>query len=219
MSTSRLKRNKKQDYLNQTFSSHHTLLNKITQETKKESVLHMQISSHEGRLLEFLVKLSKAKKIVEIGTLYAYSTFYLARAIPKGGKVWSLDSCLKRHKKCKEIFKNSNLKEKIEWLTGPAKESLELIKTKAPFDAVFIDADKESYLDYLKWAKAHLKQGGLLIADNTFLFGSVYGEPEKKCKPETLKVMREFNKALANLSFWQGALIPTLEGMTVGIKL
>ena len=214
-----MKVNKKRDYLNQTFGSKHPVLDKIMREVENESVLHMQISAHEARLLQFLVKLSKVEKAVEIGTLYAYSTFHIAQSLTEGGKVWTLDRSLGRHKKSQEIFRDSDLKEKIEWLTGPAKDSLNIIEKQAPFDMVFIDADKESYLDYLKWAEEHLKEGGLLIADNTFLFGAVYSEPERNSKTETIKIMEKFNKRLADKSFWQGALIPTQEGLTVGVKL
>ena len=206
------------NYLDQTFGLKEPLLQKIQQAGESESVNHMQISAHEAKILQFLAQISKAKKAVEIGTLYAYSTFHIAKALPEDGQVWTIDHNSQRHKTSQEILKNSPIAKKINWQSGPALEQLKSLEPLAPFDMIFIDADKEPYLKYLNWAEKYLKKGALLVADNTFLFGSVYGEPERDSKPETIKVIQEFNKRLANSPFWQGALIPTQEGMTVSIK-
>ena len=218
MSSDRLQSSKKRDYLNQNFCLKSPFLDKIKQATEEEAVSRMQISEHEARLLQFLVQQSKAKKIVEIGTLYAYSTYHLAQALKEEGKVWTLDQNKLRHEKSQNILKDSSLINKIEWVTGSAKEGLKSIEKEAPFDMIFIDADKGAYGYYLNWAETHLKKGGLLVADNTFLWGAVYGE-KTETAPETIEVMKKFNKRLSNSSAWDGALIPTEEGMTVGIKL
>ena len=76
----RTHKNNRTGYLDQTFGLEEPLLQKIQQAVESEAVQHMQISAHEARILQFLVKISKAKKIVEIGTLYAYSTFHIAKA-------------------------------------------------------------------------------------------------------------------------------------------
>ena len=214
----RIHKNNRTNYLDQTFGLKEPLLQKIQQAVEAESAQHMQISAHEAKILQFLVKTSKAEKIVEIGTLYAYSTFHIAKALPKDGQVWTIDHNNQRHKMSQKILKSSPSAKKINWKCGPALEQLKSLEPLGPFDMIFIDADKEPYLKYLDWAEKHLKKGALLVADNTFLFGSVYGEPERDSKPKTVKVMREFNKRLANSKFWQGALIPTQEGMTVSIK-
>jgi len=84
---------------------------------------------------------------------------------------------------------------------------------------VFIDADKAAYMDYLRWSYDHLKSGGLVAADNTFLFGAVYGEPDRKETDGTgLDVMKQFNKEIAHSGKYISTLIPTAEGLTVGIK-
>ena len=205
-------------YLNQVFGEDDKLLQALTQATKKEAVERMQMSPHEVRILQFLVQISKAKKIVEIGTLYAYSTLSMAKALPEEGQIWTLDLSEERHKISQNILKDSPDYKKIKWISGPALETLRSIEDQGPFDMIFIDADKGAYKDYLLWAEKNLKTGALLVADNTFLFGSVYGETKRSQKPETIKVMREFNKRIAHSSFWRGALIPTNEGLTVGIK-
>ena len=214
----RTHKSKKTNYLDQTFGLKEPFLQKIQKACESENVQHMQISAHEARILYFLVQISKAKKIVEIGTLYAYSTFHIAKALPKAGRVWTIDHNSQRHKKSQQILKNSYEAKKIIWKCGSALEQLKSLEALAPFDMVFIDADKEPYLKYLNWAEKNLKKGGLLVADNTFLFGAVYGEGKRNSKVETIKIIQKFNKKLSNSKFWKGALIPTQEGMTVSIK-
>ena len=215
---SRTHKNKKTSYLDKVFGCEDSLLKAIRQAVEKEGVERMQISPHEGRILQFLVQVSKAKKVVEIGTLYAYSALHIARALPEDGQIFTLDISSERHKKSQEILKNSKNGQKIRWICGPAVDSLKSIETVAPFDMVFIDADKEAYLEYLDWAEKNLKTGGLLVADNTFLFGAVYGESKRSPQQKTIEIMNEFNKRLSDTLYWKGALIPTAEGLTVGIK-
>jgi len=213
----RLKSQPKTHYLNQNFQLKSPFLDKIEELTKEEGVLRMQMSAHEARLLQFLVRCSKAQKIVEIGTLYGYSTYHLAEALEKKGRVWTIDQVEERHKKTQNLLKNSRLISKINWITKPAKKALQSLEKEAPFDMIFIDADKSSYGDYLEWAELNLKKSGLLVADNTFLWGAVYGENSNVPK-KTVEVMKNFNQRLSQSSKWQGALIPTIEGMTVAVK-
>ena len=215
---SRINKNKKTLYLDRVFGQKNELLKKISQAAQTEGVERMQISPHEGRILQFLVQISRVKKVVEIGTLYAYSTLHIARALPKGGMVFTLDISSERHRQSQEILKNSAEAKKIKWISGRALDNLKFLERSAPFDMIFIDADKEPYLEYLDWAEKHLKKGGLLVADNTFLFGAVYGESSRSPRQKTVKVMKKFNKRLSDSSCWKGALIPTSEGLTVGIK-
>ena len=214
----RTHRSKKTDYLDQAFGLKEPLLQKIQMAVKAENVQYMQVSAHEAKILQFLTQISKAKKVVEIGTLYAYSTFHIAKALPAGGRIWTVDHNSQRHKNSQKILKNSPIAKKIIWKCGPALEQLKLLEPLAPFDMIFIDADKQAYLKYLNWAEKHLKKEGLLAADNTFLFGAVYGQAKRKSKTETIKIMQKFNKRLSNSKLWKGALIPTEEGMTVSIK-
>lgn len=215
---SRINKKQKHLYLDQTFGLRDSFVDQIQQAVKDEGVERMQISPHEARILEFLVHISKAKKVVEVGTLYGYSALHLARALPTDGQLWTLDSSAKRHKKAQDILKSCPDYKKIQWVCGKAMSSLKMLSNQAPFDMIFIDADKETYLDYLYWAQHNLKQGGLLVADNTFLFGAVYGESDRCPKEQTIKIIKEFNQILSSSIHWKGALIPTDEGLTVSIK-
>ena len=137
--------------------------------------------------------------------------------MPFDGKLWTIDQDKKRQEIAKNLFKYHPLSQKINWINGLALEQLTQLESQAPFDMVFIDADKGGYVKYLDWAEKNLKVGGLLVADNSFLFGAVYGSPKRGT--ENLKIMKEFNQRLAKSPLWKGALIPTEEGLTVGIKV
>ncbi|MDE0119884.1 MAG: O-methyltransferase [Bdellovibrionales bacterium] len=214
----RTKKTAKSLYLRETFSKEDDTLKKIREYSEKENVGHMQVSYYEGGILQFLCKAFQVKTVVELGTLYGYSGLMMARALPADGQLFSLDIDKNRQEKAKVLIQNDPSSNKIHFITGPAKESLKTLESKAPFDMVFIDADKGAYMDYLQWSNKNLKSGGLLAADNTFLFGAVYGEPEKEQDEKTLKGMKQFNKEVAQSGLYTSTLIPTEEGLTVGIK-
>ena len=207
--------------MDNTFGHEDPILRSLRQKAEEEGVSNMSISPHEGRLLYFLVQILKPKKIVEIGSLYGYSTVYLTRALPENGMIFTCDVSEKRHQTTKQILKSQPEYSKIQWITGDARHTLKTLEDKGPFDMVFIDADKNSYGIYLDWAEKNLRAGGLLTADNTFLFGSVYGEPleqENRHSLKTLEIIKSFNKRLSESKTWMGALIPTEEGLTLAIK-
>ena len=208
-----------QKYLNKTFSKEDDLLKKIRELSITTNVAGMQISAYEGGILQFLCQALKVKKAVEIGTLHGYSSLMIARTLPPGGELFTLDIDKTRQEKAQQLIAKDPAGSKIQFLNGPALESLKTLEKQSPFDMVFIDADKPAYLDYLHWSNKNLKSGGLLMADNTFLFGAVYGEPERtQTSSEALKVMQKFNEEVASSGQYISTLIPTTEGLTIGIK-
>ena len=214
----RTKQSAKTLYLDSVFSKEDHILKKIREASEKGNVSYMQISAYEGGILQFLCQALQVKKAVEIGTLYGYSSLMIARALPAEGELFTLDIDQKTQEKAKALIQEDSCTHKIHFISGPATETLKTIENKGPFDMVFIDADKKAYLDYLKWSYKNLKTGGLLVADNTFLFGAVYGEAEKEQDEKALEVMKQFNKELTHSGMYTSTLIPTAEGMTVGIK-
>ena len=215
----RAKETKRSLYLRRVFSSEDTILKSIREQAQKDRVGYMQISAYEGGILQFLCRALKIKKVVEIGTLYGYSALMMARALPADGRVFTLDMDKKRQEKAQALTAKDPAGKKIRFLPGRASESLQKLTKQAPFDMVFIDADKNSYMDYLRWSNQNLKSGGLLTADNSFLFGAVYGEAERaQTDKKALKTMLAFNKEVAQSGLYTGTLIPTAEGLTVGIR-
>ena len=214
----RTKETNKSLYLKTIFSKEDDILKNIREWSEKENVGYMQISPYEGGILQFLCKALQVKKAVEIGTLYGYSSLMIARALPEDGHLFTLDINKTRQEKAKILIQNDPASRKIQFIPGPAMESLKKLERRTPFDMVFIDADKSAYLDYLHWSNKNLKPRGLLTADNTFLFGAVYKEAEREQDKKALETMTKFNKEVASSGLYISTLIPTAEGLTIGIK-
>ena len=180
----------------------------------------VNISSREGKILQIFMRLITAERVVEIGTLFGYSGVWLARALPPQGHLYTIERDHECVRMAKKAFADCKVEHQITVLEGEASVKLEELKEKGPFDLIFIDANKSAYLDYLEWSAQNLRQGGLIIADNTLLGGGVAHER----KPENLSTrqwegMRAFNRALADTSRFNSMLFPTTEGLSVAIKL
>lgn len=212
--------NQRTQYLLQHFGHETELHRKIVEKSLAENVLGMQVSAYEGQMLQFFTQVSGAKKIVEIGCLYGYSALWMLDVLPSDGKLFLLEMDASRVDWMKESFKSHPKFSQIVWCVGDARESLSSIKAEAPFDLCFIDANKAAYSDYLTWAESHVRNGGLILGDNSFLWGEVYTvtEDEKNIRNQ-VKAMKEFNARLADRSRYLGTLIPTEEGLTVAQKL
>ena len=125
-----------------------------------------EVSAPQGALLELLARLAGARAILEIGTLAGYSTLWLARALPPGGRLVTLEAD-PHHA---EVARG-NLGELAEVIEGPALETLPTLS--GPFDLIFIDADKRSNALYLKWALRLSRPGTLIVADNVVRDGAL----------------------------------------------
>jgi len=214
----RTKETARNSYLKRVFSKEDDTLKKIREWSERENVGYMQISAYEGGILQFLCQALQVKKAVEIGSLHGYSSLMIARALPEDGRIFTLDINQDRQEKAKSLIQNDPVSKKIHFIPGPALESLKKLEREAPFDMVFIDADKSAYPDYLHWSNKNLKSRGRLAADNTFLFGAVYGEAENEQDEKALRAMKQFNEEVADSVLYISTLIPTAEGLTVGIK-
>ena len=156
---------------------------------------------------------------MEIGSLYGYSAHWLARGLPEGARLYSLEKdplCVNAAKDGLEV---SGLTRKVTVMEGPAADSLKTLSKLAPFDLCFIDADAENYPVYLRWAAANLRPGGLVLADNAFLKGKVCAEGGDAPDNAAARAMREFFHVLFDSDrFVSASVIPTGVGLAVGIK-
>lgn len=205
-------------YLKDTFGLLDPDLLEIEQEMLRQHCEGMALSTPELRILQFLIRLRGARRILEIGTLFGRSTLAMARALPEGGTITTLERSAVNHGIAKEFFQRSSEADRIRACLGDAKEVLKTLEKEAPFDFVLIDADKAGYLDYLLWVEDHLAPGGIIVGDNSFLWGAVWNEPRTDVKPETAEKMKEFNLRLADPKRYSSMMIPTVEGMTVAQK-
>jgi len=207
------------DYIRKLYAKQDDLLAGIIARLA-EIDMEIQIGAEEGKLLQMFISLHNVKTVVEVGTLGGYSTIWMARALPEGGHIYTLNKDQLHIEIARDAFARSGLQERITMLEGDAHDALPTLNAKGPFDMIFIDADKISYNDYLDWAEENIRPLGLIIADNTLLFGSIADkEPPADMAPSTWHSMQLFNERLADSSKYFSVLIPTQEGLTVAVKL
>jgi predicted O-methyltransferase YrrM len=135
----------------------------------------IDVAPNQGKLLHLFAKLVSAKKILEMGTLGGYSTIWLARALPPGGRVLSLEFNPQHAEVAKSNLQRAGLSDRVEIRVGAALDSLPIIQDEGlgPFDFIFIDADKPNNPGYLEWAIKLSRPGTLIIVDNVVRDGAV----------------------------------------------
>lgn len=135
----------------------------------------IQVSPPQGRLLQLLARLQGARTVLEFGTLGGYSTILLARALPAGGRVITLEADPAYAEVARGNFERAGLADVIELRVGPALEALPALAEEGvgPFDLTFIDADKVNTPDYFAWALDHSGPGSLIVADNVVRDGTL----------------------------------------------
>lgn len=177
----------------------------------------MSINLTEAGILKFLLRLVKAKRVVEIGCFAGFSAWQMSQVIPNDGEIISLEKNEEYYNRAIKNLSTVGAKN-VRVLLGDALENLATLKGE--FDLVFIDADKGSYLDYLKWAQDHLRVGGLVVCDNCFLFGAVFSaeKPENESQ-KRWQTMRAVNEYIAKSNMFNGIILPTKEGLLVAEKL
>ena len=135
----------------------------------------IQVSPPQGKLLQLLARLVGARRVLEFGTLGGYSTILLARALPAGGRLISLEANAEYAEVARASIERAGLGETVEVRVGPALEALPVLAEEGgdPFDLVFIDADKVNTPNYFAWALDHTRPGSLIVADNVVRGGTL----------------------------------------------
>jgi predicted O-methyltransferase YrrM len=152
------------------------------------------VSPNQGKLLMMLAQCLGARRILEIGTLGAYSTIWLARGLADGGRLITLEADPKHAGVARSNIARAGLSEVVEVRVGKALDTLPGLVNEGPFDLIFIDADKVSYPEYLSWAVTLTRAGGLIVADNVVRKGAVI-EPDSS--DLNVQGVRRFNEILA----------------------
>ena len=180
-------------------------------------IKRMQISISQCHFLHLLIKISKIKKILEIGTFTGLSTLTMSLALPDDGSVVALDKNKKTSEIAANFFKKAGQENKINTIIKPALESLKDLKdTKQKFDFVFIDADKENNKNYYNKSLDLIDKNGLIIIDNVLW----HGEVTDKTKQDKLTVgIREFNSYVDDDRRVENLIIPVGDGLTICRKL
>jgi predicted O-methyltransferase YrrM len=170
-------------------------LQAVVESIEKNNIPQISISASQGKFLQVLVKLCKAKTILEIGTLAGYSTIWMARGLPADGKLISLEYEQLHADVATENIKRAGLASQVEIRVGKGLDLLpELQQENMVFDMIFIDADKPPYAEYFEWALRLSHPGTLIIADNVIRSGKVLNESEDD---EMVKGVQRFNQLLS----------------------
>lgn len=199
------------DFVGQLHAPHDAGLARAFASADGERMPAIMLGPSEGKLLELLVRLGQVRRAVEIGTLAGYSALRIARALPEGGHVWTLESEPEYARVAEENLRAAGVADRVTVVVGGAQERLADLQAHGPFDAVFLDADKGSYDRYGRWAAQHLRPGGLLLADNAFFFGKLLDEESADAR-----AMRRFHTETSR-SF-DSVCIPTPDGLVLGLR-
>ena len=210
--------NELENYIN----NHSYKLNPIQKEIIKHNETlgdkkKMQISLSQCFFLHLIIKLYKPNKILEIGTFTGLSALTMGLAMNKDSNLTAIDKNKETSEIAKNFFNKANLESKINLLVKNASDGLdELFKNKEIFDLVFIDADKENYIDYFEKSLRMLKKSGIIITDNVLWYGDVVDE--SKNDKLTTKI-REFNSFIDKDNRVENMILPIGDGLSICRKL
>ncbi|HEY4437630.1 MAG TPA: O-methyltransferase [Lelliottia sp.] len=149
------------------------VLQKVLENNKRAGLPEHDVAVNQGQLLALFVQMTQAKRVLEIGTLGAYSTIWMARALPPGGKIITLEADPVHADIARHNIHLAGLQDRIELIEGPGLQSLEAFGDIPPFDLIFIDADKPNNPGYLEWALRYSRSGTVIIGDNVVRDGEV----------------------------------------------
>jgi predicted O-methyltransferase YrrM len=183
-------------YINHLFVPADPVLDAALAASRAAGLPEINVAPNQGKLLQLLAQSHGARSILEIGTLGGYSTIWLARALPAEGKLVTLEFEPKHAEVARANFARAGLGGKIELRLGKASDHLAQLvaEGRGPFDFIFIDADKESYPDYLAWALKLSRRGTLIIADNVVRKGEV---ADAGSEDSRVQGAQRFNELLA----------------------
>jgi len=180
-------------------------------------IKRMQIAVSQCHFLHLIIKTSKIKNVLEIGTFTGLSALSIAIALPHDGKLIALDKNKETNKIATDFFKKANQDKKIETIVKPALDSInDLKKSNNKFGMIFIDADKENYKNYYDQSIELLNKDGLIIIDNVLWHGEVADEEKND---NFTKNMRNFNNYVHNDLRTEQVIMPIGDGLTICRKL
>jgi predicted O-methyltransferase YrrM len=196
-----------EEYAERYTSARWDVFERLGAETIETQPAHqMMVGVLEGAFLNFLVYMTRARRVLEVGTFTGWSTIAMARALPPDGHLVTCDVDEETTAVARRYAEEAGVADRIDFRVGPGIETLATLD--GPFDLAFIDADKEGYVDYYEAILPKLAPGGLIVADNT-LFGS--GGPND----EVTQSISAFNEHVLRDDRVEAVLLPLREGVTL----
>jgi predicted O-methyltransferase YrrM len=194
------------------------LLQELRRETHLKVLMPQMLSGPiQGTVLAMLVRMIRPRRILEIGTFTGYSAIWMASALPKGGKLITLDVNEELSEMVQRYIQRAGLSEVITPMIGDAAELIPIIDET--FDLVFIDADKASYLKYYQMIFDKVPSGGFIVADNVLWHGKVLADTKDKqfsAKIDTkTQALIDFNRYVQQDSRVENVLLPVRDGLMI----
>lgn len=149
------------------------LLSQVLADNQRAGLPAFDVAANQGQFLALLVRMVRAQRVLEIGTLGGYSTIWMARELPEDGELLTLEADPRHAAVARENLRLAGVDKQVTLREGPALQTLESLGDRPPFDLIFIDADKPSNPDYLRWALRYSRPGTLIIGDNVVRDGEV----------------------------------------------
>jgi predicted O-methyltransferase YrrM len=201
------------DYLAALFAPEDETLVALREEADRSGLPPISISPDEGRLLQVLLRAIGARRVLEVGTLGGYSAIWMARALPPGGTILTLEIEPTHAEFARRHLGRAGVADRVEVRVGRALDLLPALDGER-FDAIFLDADKEPLPTYFEWSLRLLRPGGLVVADNALWGGRVL---DGRADDEATRGVREFNRRLATDPRVTGIVVPTHDGVAIGV--
>ena len=201
------------DYLSSLFGAEDETLSALREAADRNGLPPISISPDEGKLLQVLLSAIGARRVLEVGTLGGYSAIWMARALPADGSLLSIELDPVHAEFARSFISRAGLDGIVEVQVGRALDVLPALDG-SKFDAIFLDADKEPLPTYLEWALRLVRPGGLIIADNALWGGRVL---DQSVNDDATRAVREFNRRFATDPRITGVVVPTHDGVAIGI--
>ena len=201
------------EYITSLFARDDDVLAALREAADREGLPPISIGAVTGRLLQVLISAVRAERVLEVGTLGGYSAIWMARALPRSGRLVTIEIDERHADFARRYFARAGLDDRIEVRVGRALDVLPAFDGER-FDVVFLDADKEPLPTYLDWSLRLLRPGGLLVADNALWGGRVL---DPTTEDEGTRGVREFNRRLATDERLRGTIIPVGDGLAVAV--
>lgn len=180
----------------------------------REGIPAISIGPAQGNFLQIVLKLARARVVVEVGTLAGYSAIWMARALPPGGRLHTIEYLEKHADFARRWIAKSDVAGRITVHQGDGRTLMKSFAANSA-DATFLDADKASYPVYLKESLRILRPGGVVMADNAFAFGQLF---DKKPTDREAPAVKRFNEVMAREKRLHSVIVPIGDGCWVGVK-
>ena len=201
-------------YLSERTTQEDEFLRELKLEAASAGLPRIWVAQEQASLIQILLKLCRAREVVEIGTLAGYSSIWMARALPEGGRLTTIEVSSKHADFAERWISRSDVAGRITIRRGAAKDIMPKLKADSA-DAAFLDADPPNYPVYLQQCLRIVRRGGLIMMDNAFGYGRLL---DPHAKDREVSAVRAFNDIMAKAPGLTGVIVPLGDGLWVAVK-